>query len=107
MDDELNDDENEGDDESTQEQIDAALNAIDPTGELASKNKIEVLSRVINDADSFAAGMFHGGHTGQEIMIFANRLYMIGYLVHTNNVMKALKHKPPEDDHYGDIWSYH
>jgi hypothetical protein len=103
------DDEMDEEDQDTQAQIDEALNAIDPTGELAAKNKAEVLARAIIDADAFAAGMYHGGHTGQEIMTFANRMYMIGYLIHTNNVMKALKHKPADvqDDHYGDIWSYH
>jgi hypothetical protein len=97
----------EADEDDAQEQIDEALDSIDPTSELSADNKLEVISRVVDEADAFAAGMFHGGRSGQEIMMFANRLYMVGLLIHTNNVMKALKHKPPEDDHYGDIWSYH
>lgn len=102
MDDEF-DDEND-----TEERVNAALNSIDPTGELASPKKIHILTRIINDADAFAAGMYHGGHTGQEIMIFANRLYMIGYLIHTNNVIRALRHDPKDlDPARDDIWSYH
>lgn len=91
--------------EDTDIKIAEALNCIDPTGELASKT--DILSKVIDEADAFAAGMYHGGKTGQQIMTFADRLYMVGYLIHTNNVIRALKHEPQTlDPCSNDFWSY-
>lgn len=90
-----------------EDEIIQALNGIDPTGELAERwGKGEALAQILHNADEFVAGMFHAGHSGMEIATFGLRIFMLGQLVHTKNVIKALKYIPPQDDLCGDLRSY-
>lgn len=96
----------EDDDVDVEHKISHALNTIDPTGELTDNTKGERYVRVIADADEFTAGMFHSGHSAQEVMAFGMRMFMLGELIHVQNCMKALKYKPPKNPEE-DVWSYH
>jgi hypothetical protein len=98
--------EEEEDDVDVEQRIDQALNTIDPTGELTEGTKSERLAHAITEADEFAAGMFHGGRSAQEVMVFGMRMFMLGNLIHVQNCMKALKYKPPKNPEEEDHRSY-
>ena len=98
--------ESEEDDDNIDQKIAQALNAIDPTGELANNENKNSFVKNNLDADEFVAGMFHRGCTGQEIMAFGLRMFMLGNLIHTQNIMKALKFKPCKDPEEEHNWSY-
>lgn len=94
------------DDVDVEHKIARALNSIDPTGELAHSSTSNKFAKINTDVDEFVAGMFHRGCTAQEIMVFGLRMFMLGNLIHTQNVIKALKFKPPKNPEEDDHWSY-